>query len=800
MKKRAGVIALLCLAALLVGAFFLLDVPHWQGLDLTRLTELPEATVLYDRSGAPLMSLYASENRRSLTTDEIPERIRQAFVAIEDARFYSHHGVDVKRIFGALRHNLTSGWASQGASTITQQLIKLTHLSAEKTLSRKAQEAYLALCLERKLGKDEILTAYLNVVYFGGGAYGIASAAESCFGKTPAELTLAESALLAGVVKSPVSYAPQNNPDNALRRRSLVLDAMVKCGFVTQEEADAAKDEPLRLREDVRKEGTWYGDAALEEAARALGVTADEIYTGGYAIYTTIDAKRQRALDELIAQEKSFPPDASDGTACEAAFVSVENSTGAVLCLSGGRKYEVQRGLNRAIQMRRQPGSTLKPISVYAAAIDLYGYTPVSLLSDLSREFAPGYTPGNAGGQEHGTVTLRQALSRSMNLATLDLATKTGIDSAWLYAKKLGLALSEGDRNLALALGCLEKGVTPLEVCGAYSALADGGTYKEPYLVERICGARGNEAYRHEARPVTVLKEASAAQLISVLETAAQEGTAKALGATGLRVAGKTGTVSRENGGNQDIWTVAVTPGETCAVWMGFDRTDDARHLPEGTVGGGYPARLAASYLKETDGGNSGDFQVPGSLRRVSLDAAALRDEGKVLLAAPETPESQVLCELLPASQVPAAVSDLWCEAQTPDTLTLAEQEDGSALLSLISLDRHAEYRLMRRREGEAALQIAALRGERGAYLTFREDAGEGYVSNIYWVIPVNVVREKYGAEGAQGKPTGEIVWAGRGGPLRRMLPEKNDALRDTPAPDGERSLFAGPASAKEPP
>ena len=781
MKKKAGVIALLCLAALLVGAFFLLDVPHWQRLDISLLTELPEATVLYDRSSAPLMRLYASENRRSLTADEIPERVRQAFVAIEDARFYSHHGVDVKRIFGALRYNLTSGWASQGASTITQQLIKLTHL-------------------ERKLGKDEILTAYLNVVYFGGGAYGIASAAENYFGKTPGELTLAESALLAGVVKSPVSYAPRAHPENALRRRSLVLDAMVRCGFVTQEEADAAKNEPLSLREDVSEEGTWYGDAVLEEAAKVLDVTADDIYTGGYAIYTTIDAGRQQALDELFSQGKNFPPDAADGTACEAAFVSVENSTGAVLCLSGGRKYEVQRGLNRAIQARRQPGSTLKPLSVYAAAIDLYGYTPVSLLSDVSREFEPGYTPGNAGGQEHGTVTLRQALARSMNLATLDLATKTSVESAYLYAKKLGVELNESDRNLALALGCLEKGVTPLEVCGAYSALADGGRYNKPYLVERICDAQKNELYRHEAKSVTVLKDTTAAQLVSMLETAAQSGTAKALGASGLTVAGKTGTVSRENGGNQDIWTVAITPGETSAVWMGFDRTDDAHHLAEGTVGGGYPARLAASYLKETADGNGGAFQMPGSLAEVNLDAAALQDEGKVLLAAPETPESQALRELLPLSQVPTAVSDLWREPQTPETLGLTEQEDGSALLSLVSLDRHVEYRLMRRREGKAAVQIAALRGERGAYLTYREEAGEGGASNIYWVIPVNVVREKYGAEGAQGEPTGEIVWAGRGGLLRRILPEKTGAPQDTPAPDGERSLFAEPESTKEPP
>ena len=342
--------------------------------------------------------------------------------------------------------------------------------------------------------------------------------------------------------------------------------------------------------------------------------------------------------------------------------------------------------------------------------------------------------------------------------------------------------------------------MTPLELCGAYSALADGGMYKEPYLVERVCGTNGNVLYRHEAHPITVLKGSTAAQLVNVLETAAQSGTAKALGAAGLTVAGKTGTVSRENGGNQDIWTVAITPDETSAIWMGFDRTDDTHCLAEGTVGGGYPAWLAASYLKETAGENGGTFQVPEGLTKAELDGAALLEEGKVLLAAPETPENQVLHELLPLSQVPSVVSELWREAQTPDTLSLTEQEDGSALFSLVSLDRHVEYRLMRRREGEAAVQITALRGERGAYLTFREETDEKDVYYTYWVIPVNVVREKYGAEGAQGEPTGEITWSGRSGLLRRILPGKTGAPQDTPAPDGERSLFTLPEATKEPP
>lgn len=791
MKKRAYI---LCAAIIALCAALLLwlDVPSWKPLDVDRLTVLPEATILYDREGSLLTSLYASENRKSLSPEEIPPRVAQAFVSIEDARFYEHHGVDLYRIFGAMLHNLRSGSLGQGASTITQQLIKLTHLSSEKTFSRKTQEAYLALQLERKLSKEEILTAYLNVVYFGHGAYGIASAAEVYFDKTADELTLAEAALLAGVVKSPCSYAPHLHPENAQRRRDLVLDAMAENGWITREEAEEAKGEALVLHLKEEERGSWYADAVLAEAARVLGVGADEIYTGGYRIDSTICADRQRAADKLFASTENFPADAADGTPCQAAFVSVDNRTGAVLCLEGGRSYSLQRGLNRALQARRQPGSILKPLSVYAAAIDLYGYTPVSLLSDVSREFAPGYTPSNAGGEEHGTVTLRQALSRSMNLATLDLASRVSVDAALVCAQRLGLSLTEDDRNLSLALGCLAEGVTPLEVCGAYATLANGGQYAQPYLIERICDAQGREIYRHEGKKTRVLKETTAAMLVSTLSTAASEGTARALGAVGRAVAGKTGTVSREGGGNQDIWTAAMTVEETCTVWMGFDRTDEGHALPEGTVGGGYPARLAAAYLLRAGGSEEAAFEVPDGLTRVCLDAAALREEGKLLLAGAQTPREQIMEELLPASQAPTATSDLWEMPDAPEGFALNEQLDGSALFSVLSLDEHVEYRLMRRNADGSQEQIAALQGARGAFLTYREEAAQKKNSNAYWVVPVQTMRQKYGLEGAQGEASGEIVWTADG-LMKRIFPARRETplrAEQTPIPDGGRSLF----------
>ena len=400
-KKKWVRWAILGVAAALLVALLLLLAPwSWEKLDIDKLTQLKQTSILYDADGERVGSLYGSEHRVYVTLEKIPLHVQQAFLAAEDQRFYEHPGVDIVRLFGALWHDIRTMSLEQGASTITQQLIKLTHLSGEKTLSRKAQEAVLALQLERQIDKDDILERYLNVVNFGRGAYGVEAAANAYFGKHVGELTLAEGALLAGVIKSPSNYAPHLEPENAVERRDLILQEMVDCGFITGTEAENAQKEALVL--DLSEESAqygWYLDAAATEAQSILDISRDELLAGGYAIYTALDPQAQAAAEELFANGANFPDPAADGTPAQAALVAENVENGEIVALVGGRTYDVRLGLNRATQIRRQPGSAIKPVSAYAAALEGYGYLPTSFVDDTPRVFAGGYQPGNAGGE-----------------------------------------------------------------------------------------------------------------------------------------------------------------------------------------------------------------------------------------------------------------------------------------------------------------------------------------------------------------------------------------------------------------
>ncbi|NLG26015.1 MAG: penicillin-binding protein 1A, partial [Clostridiales bacterium] len=453
-RARRWTIALGAALALAIALFFALDVGSWQRLDLNKLDEVYTTTILYDDQGDEYAVLYNTVNRVPVPFSEIPKNVVNAFLAAEDKRFYTHWGVDPRRIAGALLSNIKSGEYSEGASTITQQLIKLTHLTSVKTLPRKANEALLALQLERRLSKDQILEKYLNLVSLGKGAYGVEAASRVYFGKSTGQLTLAEGAPLAAIVKAPSNYAPHLHPDNALRRRNFILGEMADDGYITADQAAAAQKEPIQLARAESETGYgWYVDNVLEDARRALNLGADEVLSGGYRIYTSLNRDMQKSADALFAQGARFPNPAADGTPAQAALAAIDPSNGEIQCLVGGREYATKRGLNRATQMKRQPGSAFKPISVYAAAIDQLHMGPTDFVNDAQRDFGGGYSPQNASGTYHGQVTLRQALARSMNAAAVDLITKTGVSSARRYAANAGVALDARDDNLSLALG-----------------------------------------------------------------------------------------------------------------------------------------------------------------------------------------------------------------------------------------------------------------------------------------------------------------------------------------------------------
>ncbi len=737
MKKKW--LWIICAIAILLLLFLLwqLDIFSWQKLDIERIRNHSESTVIYDKNGAKTASVHSGENRKKAKLSSVPDHVISAFITAEDRRFYEHSGIDIRRIFSALLHDIKTMSFSQGASTITQQLIKNTHLSSEKTLARKVQEIFLARRLEKQMTKQEILEAYLNTVYFGNGAYGIAAAADVYFSKDVSELTIAEGALLAGIIKTPSTYAPHINPDNALERRNGILKSMLEENIISRSDYEKAAFEPLSLAESKKTTaGSWYTDAVIAEACAVLDIPADEVMTKGLHIYTSYDPNIQNNTDDLFENGTNFPDPAGDGTAVQAALIAMEPSSGEIYAMAGGREYEVQRGLNRAIDMRRQPGSAIKPVSTYAAAIDDHDFLPVSMIRDIQREFPGKYLPGNAGGSYYGIVTLREALSRSLNVATVDLADLIGIPAIRRKMESFGLQPAAEDVNLSLALGSMTYGVSPAELCAAYCTLSNGGMQVNPHTIRRITDSMGRVIYEYSAPGIRAVEETTAFLITDMLKTAADSGSAKALSAANIPVAGKTGTVGENGGGNRDIWTAAYTPDIAVTVWMGFDRPDAEHALSDNDGGSSYPARLCAKFLEANADTLSGrDFSAPADLVPADVDRIALIENDTVMLAAENTPEEYVQKEWFRNGSVPTQVSDLWNAPEAIDDLHIISPEGDPPAIAFTSKSSAADY-LVIRKDGSGLEIATVLSAEPGNIIIWSDTAADPNEYHLYSVLP----------------------------------------------------------------
>ena len=770
------------LTALLALFIWRLDIPHWKQLDITRITGMASASEVYDAAGNRVSTLYGSENRRWVSLDQVPEEVQQAFIAAEDLRFYRHHGVDVKRMLGALINDLRTLSYSQGASTITQQLIKLTHLSSVKRLSRKAQEIALALELERVMSKRQILEAYLNAVYFGHGAYGIEAAANAYFDKPASQLTLSEGALLAGVIKAPSSYAPHLNAEKSVSRRNGILRTMASQGFISPEEASAAQAEKLTLREapETDRQYAWYMDAVLTEAAQVTGLSTDALLTGGYRIDTGLDAAMQRSAEALFQDADAFPEGAEDGTPVQASLIAMDTRSGEVKAVVGGRRYAVALGLNRATQIRRQPGSAFKPVSTYAAAIDAFGYVPSSTVDDTPRTFEGGYAPKNAGGGSNGTVTLREALSRSLNIATVDLAEALGVEAVRSYAGRFGIELSPRDQNLSLALGALTEGVSPLCLDAAYCALANGGSRVKGHFIRAIRDADGRIIYRADPEQPRAIQDSTAYMLTDMLKTAATSGSARALRSAKLPIAGKTGTVSDASGSTRDIWTVAYTPELATAVWMGYDSPDADHSLPSSEGGSGYPARMCAAFFRSVADELSGrDFKKPKTVKAALVDSVALEEQHLALLTTENTPEDYTARELFHDADSPTRYSENWIAPRSVPDLRLVTGPGETPVLTFTAQESAAEYLLLRTSSGRTE-QLAVLSGNPGEVLRFADTTHDLGQPADYALLPRNALLYSIGA--LLTGPQSQAAHYAPGGFLNRLMGAGEPEVTQAPA------------------
>lgn len=694
------------------------NLPDWKADDLA-----PENTsFIYDSQDNLVMKLHKTENRTSVELNDMPPYLIDAFIATEDARFWKHHGVDIKRIAGALVADIRNRGFSQGASTITMQLVRNAILEdQEKKLERKIKEAILAIQVERQFTKEEILTFYLNEIYFGHGAYGVEAASQTYFGKNVGELTLGESAMITGVVKGFKYYSPFLNMDNAIKRRDVVLNNMVRYGKISAEQAEEAKKEPVKLT-DFEKRNVyafpWFTDYVVDEAENLLeaaGYDASKLYTGGLRIYSTLDPNAQKAAEEVYENNAYFPQ-SSSADPIQSALAVLDPKTGEIRALIGGREHVTKRGLNRATAIQRQPGSSIKPLSVYAPALEK-GYSPASVVDDVPVSFGSSsnpYRPENYDGKYRGFITMREAVRLSVNVPAVKFLNEIGVSEGFSFAKKLGLPLDDkNDKNLSLALGGLTKGVSPLDMAAAYGAFSNQGVYIEPHAITKITDHKGNVIVNVVPKKEIVMSEQTAYLMTDMLKTVVDSG-------TGTRakmnrpVAGKTGTTQLpekaafrnvKGKGNKDAWFAGYTPELVGVVWMGYDEDLDKNGKPQylkSVYGGKFPAMIWKTVMeKSLKNVPAKPFTVPSGIVHKAVDIKS----GK--LPSNLTPDNFIRNEIFAQKNVPTEISDVWVTATIDPESKLLANEYCPVKITGVFLKRPQSYSGRQPLDANLALPVA---------------------------------------------------------------------------------------------
>lgn len=590
--------------------------------DLPAIENLPDqlcrSSIIFNEDGTKtIASLHDIENREIVPMEQIPKFVRDAFVATEDERFYTHHGVDARSFFRALSTNILRMRIDQGFSTITMQLAGNAFLDrSQKELSRKLQECVLAVQLERMYTKEDILEMYLNQVFLGYNAHGVQTAAQHYFGKDIGDVSLAEAAILAGITRSPNYYSPHSNFEGAKARQKTVLDLMVRNKCITRAEADAATAAEVEIVPVKSRSysAPYFVDYVLQYLLDKYG--EDMVYRGGLRVYTTLDLTMQKAAEDGFKEilNKVFPP--KDGVYDpQAALAFLDPRTGYIKAMVGGRNHDTVLALNRTTQPR-QPGSAFKPVVVYAPAI-ASGYTASTVVVDEPVTFQVGtktWSPRNYDRSYRGPISLREALARSVNIVAAKVFMELGVNTGVDFAQKLGISTLElenrqvNDWVPAISLGGLTRGVTPLDLASAYGVFAAGGVKAEPFAILKVVDRNGKVLEENKPKTREILDPK-----VAYIVTDMLKGTISLPYGTGTRAnigrpaAGKTGTTQDD----RDAWFVGYTPELVGAIWLGHDYPKDMGSV----FGGNYPAQIWAKVMKAgLTGKPVTDFPVPDGL------------------------------------------------------------------------------------------------------------------------------------------------------------------------------------------
>ena len=616
------------LAMIVVGGIILkvvLDSPDIAAEDF----ETPLSSQLYDQDGELIGTIFEEENRTQVDIEDVPDEVKDALISIEDKRFYDHPGVDYRRVASAAIENVKHGWGVEGGSTITQQVIKRSVLTSEKTLTRKLQEAWLAIKLEKDYSKEEILEMYLNNVYFGNGSYGINTAAKTYFDKDISDLDLSQIALLVGLPNAPSADDPFKHPDRAENRRNKVLNAMVNNNVISEDEAKEAKDkaiEDIVVEEKSKQENTTPHQAFIDTVYQQLVkeeeiVSEDEFYQGGLKIYTTANSEAQELVYELMHSEDIGYPDDN----FETGIALINTETGAIEAIGGGRNFTSIKDMNYGSLVQHQPGSTIKPILSFGPAIEFMNWSTAHTINDEEYTYSDGTPINNWDNQHWGEISMREALQWSRNIPTLKLFQNVGSDKAQEFAKELGIDIDPIHESASIG-GF--NGTSPLQMAGAYASFGNEGVYNEPFSVEKIVYPDGEEKKLESPKSEAVMHDYTAYMVTDMLKSVVTNGTGTQANIPELPLAGKTGTTNIPNDIRQQYnisngvlgsWFVGYTPQYSLAIWTGYPSLKDGDGniqymLEDGTQN--IAKVLFKELMTQLSDDDLDDFKMPDSVMK----------------------------------------------------------------------------------------------------------------------------------------------------------------------------------------
>lgn len=637
LKKIIAAAVLLALAAAAAALAYYFAVTADAKLQTEKLTLSDSYTEVFDAHDSKTADISFVGADKKIKIADLPDTVKNAFVAAEDKKFYKHSGLDYARMIKATYSNLRAGSFKQGASTISQQLIKNTHLTNEKTLKRKLKEIKLTRSLEKKFTKDEILETYLNTIYFGHSCYGIAGAADYYFGKSAAELSPAQSAMLAAIIRSPNNYSPFVSPEKCLAARDGVLKRMRSQGYLSETELEEALAEPLPQKEENSISSRSYLQCVSEELENISAVYSPYHALRGLKIYTYMDSTLQNYAENLK----------TDADRSGKSIVVEDNAT------FGIAAYYTTEG-----NIARQPGSLFKPLAVYAPAIEKDLISPCTPILDEKTDFG-GYSPSNYKDVYRGYISARRALAESINIPAVKVLSALGIQESKIYLDRMGLHTRKEDENLSLALGGTSDGFTLQQLTGAYALFANEGIYSPPAFIRRIEDENGSVLYERKIPGRRVFSAETVFLINDMLKDAVKTGTAKKLASLGMPVCAKTGTCGGSEG-NTDAYTVAYTGDHTIGVWMG-----NADNSLTNITGGGLPCHYALLLCRRLySQSRPKDLPVCTDVECAAIDRAAYEKDHKVLLAAPDQPKRYTFTEYFRKSALPTQMSGVFAKPE----------------------------------------------------------------------------------------------------------------------------------------